>query len=83
MLDTALHLYVVLCVVCVEPTTSVEVWTPELSTEPESLNITIKTNNFNFNQLIIHKISHKITNIKFHAEHTKRDVSSNLSLKLE
>ena len=37
MLDTALHLNVVLCVVCEEPTTSVEVWTPELSTEPESL----------------------------------------------
>ena len=28
-------------------------------------------NNFNFNQLIIHKISHKITNIKFHAKHTR------------
>ena len=36
MLDTALHLYVVLCVVCEEPTTSVEVWTPE-PTEPEIL----------------------------------------------
>ena len=38
MLDTALHLYEVLSVVCEEPTTSVEVWTPE-PTEPESLNI--------------------------------------------
>ena len=34
MLDTALHLYEVLSVVCEEPTTSVEVWTPE-PTEPE------------------------------------------------
>ena len=37
----------------------------------------------NFNQLIIHKVSHKITNIKFHIEHTKGDVSSNFSSDLE
>ena len=40
-------------------------------------------NNSNFNQLIIHKVSHKITNIKFHLEHTKGDVSSNFSSDLE
>ena len=40
-------------------------------------------NNSNFNQLIIHKVSHKITNIKFHIEHTKGDVSSNFSSDLE
>ena len=48
-----------------------------------SLNKQFFLNNSNFNQLIIHKVSHKITNIKFHIEHTKGDVSSNFSSDLE